>query len=138
MIQIADPFSPETKTAKLYVRNEGEGEGKKKDGKTDYNLVFLLNMTALGNLRVDAKTNREDVVVDIKVGKKPIVDFIASQTPQLESRLKEMGFQAVVTTSVQDVVEMEVDDPLNQLLIDVLLGTYFFLTKQMLYFHSED
>ena len=118
LIQIPDPFSLETKTAKLYIRNEGEGDGRIEGEKTAYNLVFLLNLTALGNLRVDAKTNQNKLVASINVEEKSIADFINTQTQKLESRLGEIGFNAEVTTTVQKKINMEIDKSLNQLLID--------------------
>ena len=118
LIQIPDPFSPETRTAKLYVREDQTGEGAKKGEKTNFHLVFLLNLSGLGNLRIDAKMNRSDVAAKITAEEKAVADYIAGQLPRLESRLKEMGFDAAITAAVEETIAMDAGENLTRMLID--------------------
>ncbi|MFQ5673318.1 MAG: flagellar hook-length control protein FliK [Nitrospinales bacterium] len=118
LIQIPDPFSPATRTVKLYVREDQAGEGAKKGEKTNFHLTFLLNLSSLGNLRIDATTSHENVAAKITTEQKSVADHIANQLPRLESRLKEMGFDAAVTASVRETVEMDAGEDLNRMLIE--------------------
>lgn len=114
LIQIPDPFSPETKTAKLYIRGDAEGEGGARKDKKDVNLVFLLDLTALGNLRVDAKLREKDLSAKISVEDNAVADFIANRVQKLESRLREIGFNASVTCCFKEKVETEVEENLKR------------------------
>lgn len=118
LIQIPDPFSPGTKTARLYIRRDEQGKGKKQGEKKDFNLVFLLNLTHLGNLRVDAKLHDNDVTAKITTQNKAVADFIGANTSKLESRLKEAGFNAAVTSGFKEKMEMEVEEDLERILIN--------------------
>ena len=117
VLQIPDPFMI-GKTVNLYVRHvddEGKGKSNKDDGVL---LVFLLELSALGNLRVDAKMNKESISVRIDVENQDIAQFIDGNLKDFCARLEELGFEVNASCSVVRKIEDNLGNQLNQLLID--------------------
>ena len=56
-------------------------------------LVFFLELSALGNLRVDAKMNKELISIKIDVESQDIANFIDSHLKEFSAGLEEMGFE---------------------------------------------
>ena len=104
---------------KLYFKSEGEGkrsrEGKKKG---DYSLVFLLDFTALGALRMDAKISENKLAVNISAENAESVAFINKRLPLLKTKLEALGFETEATCCELKNDAMEIEDPLTRLLID--------------------
>lgn len=117
LLQIPNPFSHGDPTLKLYVRPQQDGEsGKKGKGKSGFNLVFLLNLTALGNLKVDSHLADTHLTVKIHVENQAVGDFISSRKEELQSQLAELGFQAELTCCIEEKVVLDLDDELPSIL----------------------
>ncbi|SVA62733.1 uncharacterized protein METZ01_LOCUS115587, partial [marine metagenome] len=99
---------------------DDEGKGKSKSNKDDNGvlLVFLLELSALGNLRVDAKMNKESISVRIDVENQDIAQFIDGNLKEFCARLGELGFEVNASCSVVRKIEDNLGNQLNQLLID--------------------
>ena len=118
VLQIPDPFMI-GKTVNLYVRHvDDEGKGKSNKDNDGVLLVFLLELSALGNLRVDAKMNKESISVRIDVENQDIAQFIDSNLKEFCARLGELGFEVNASCSVVRKIEDNLGNQLNQLLID--------------------
>jgi len=92
--------------------------GIKKNKAKVFNLVFLLELSALGNLRIDSRVSETGISVDI-LGQSPeVIEFINQRAPEFEARMEELGFQITVSGLVQKQVEMDVPDILSNLLVD--------------------
>jgi len=118
LLQIPDPFMI-GKTINLYLRRpEDEGKGKGNKNNDDVLLVFLLELSALGNLRVDAKMNKESISVRIDVENQNIAQFIDGNLKEFCARLGELGFEVNASCSVVRKIEDNLGNQLNQLLID--------------------
>ena len=117
LLQIPDPFMM-GKTVNLYLRRpEDEGKGKGNKNNDDVLLVFLLELSALGNLRVDAKMNKESISVRIDVENQNVAQFIDGNLKDFCSCLGDMGFDVNASCSVVRDIDRELDKQLNQLLI---------------------
>lgn len=117
LLQIPNPFSQGDPTLKLYVRPQQEGEhGKKGKQKSGFNLVFLLNLTALGNLKVDSHLSETQLKVKIHVESQAVGDFIFSRKEELQAPLAGLGFQADLTCCVDERVELNLEAELPPIL----------------------
>lgn len=103
---------------KIYVRREGEGESGGPDKKREtFNLVFLLDMTALGPLRVDARVRPQGLSVSIEAENPAVVAFLQAHIPDMETRMQEMGLPANITATLKEKVDRDLPDLLTQWVI---------------------
>lgn len=103
---------------RIYVRHEGEdGQGASSKNKETYNLVFLLDMTALGPLRIDTQVRQEGVSVSIQGENAAVIEFIQARIPEWETRMQEMGFAARIAASLKQHVDREVPDIMSEWVI---------------------
>jgi len=117
VLQIPDPFMI-GKTVNLYVRHvDNEGKGKSNKDNDSVLLVFLLELSALGNLRVDAKMNKESISVRIDVENQHVAEFIDCNLKDFCSCLGNLGLEVKASCSVVRNIDGELDKQLNQLLI---------------------
>jgi hypothetical protein len=117
LLQFAHPASPAAHTAKLYFRVNTREQNAQQDAPQNYTLVFLLDFSALGPVRVDATVRGAYVSTTISTADEAVADFITAQTPDLTARLHDLGFLAEVRCSAQAQVPLDVDDSLTRLLV---------------------
>jgi hypothetical protein len=116
LLQIPDPFII-GKTVNLYLnRPDDGGKGKSNKNNDDMLLVFLLELSALGNLRVDAKMNKESISVRIDVENQHVAEFIDSNLKDFCSCLGDLGLEVKASCSVVRNIDGELDKQLNQFL----------------------
>ncbi len=116
VLQIPDPFII-GKTINLYLRGiDDEGYTNSKDN-NGVLLVFFLDMSALGSLRVDVKMKKESISIKIDVENPDISKFISCNLKDLCSKLESLGFSANVSCRVVSKIEDNLGDKLNQLLV---------------------
>ncbi len=119
VLQIPDPFMPEAKTAKLFIRDGEGGEGGKDGDKKDFHMVFLLNLSAIGDIRIDAKLNGTNLTADFASENKNVVDLIGAGKEDLKKKLDELGFSASINASVKEKTDMEMEDSTDEALKEV-------------------
>jgi len=117
LLQFAHPDSPAAHTAKLYFRVDTREQDAQQEAQQNYTLVFVLDFSALGPVRVDATVRGAYVSTTISTADEAVADFITAQTPDLTARLHDLGFQAEVRCSAQAQVPLDVDDSLTRLLV---------------------
>jgi hypothetical protein len=117
VIQIPDPINF-GKTIKVYIKPAEDSEENSKQKKEGVLLVFFLNMSALGNLRVDAQVFKESVSIKIKVENINVAKFIDSKLVEFSSNLKDLGCTVNATCSTILIIEDDIASELNQLLIN--------------------
>ncbi len=115
LLQLTHPMFAVAQTAQLYVRNNASQQQSQPQGRQDYTLVFLLDFTELGALRVDASVRDSQVQATINVEQPAAADFVASHLSDLTARLHDLGFQAHVDCCTHDKITREVDDTLTRL-----------------------
>ena len=116
-LQIPDPFMI-GKTINLYIR-QTEDESKNKENKENKSvlLVFFLELSALGNLRVDAKMNNQAISLRIDVENSNIAKFIENSLKDFCSSLEDLGFEVNASCCVVANIDKELDSKLNPILI---------------------
>jgi len=118
VLQIPNPFASE-QVVNIFVRQLQDTEkDKKKKGYKGFNLVFILNMSALGQVKIDAKVLDKDLQVQIQVEKPALVKFIESRRQEFSVAMKEIGFSAEMNCCLQENIEIELSDTIRELLIE--------------------
>ena len=116
-LQIPDPFMI-GKTINLYIR-QSEDKSKNKENKENKSvlLVFFLELSALGNLRVDAKINNQAISLRIDVENSNIAKFIENSLKDFCLSLDDLGFKVNASCGVVANIDKELESKLNPLLI---------------------
>ncbi|MEE8302815.1 MAG: hypothetical protein V3S24_10310 [Candidatus Tectomicrobia bacterium] len=117
LLQFVHPAFPESHTAQLFFRANHKSKRANRGETEDYTLVFLLDFTALGNIRIDATVQGPQVWATIRTEDEAVAHFIAAQTSSLTNRLQELGFQTEISCCAQETVSLDVDDSLTRLLM---------------------
>ncbi len=123
LLQLPENLLGEEDRFKIYIfPDQREDAGRESDFHNRiFNLVFLLNLSALGDLRIETKIFKDEISIHITGSNSNAVQFIQAHVPELEDLFQEEGFSISVTSQHQTEVSMEVPDSLGQLLIDTPL-----------------
>jgi Flagellar hook-length control protein FliK len=123
LLQLPENLLGEEDRFKIYIfPDQREDADRESDSHNRiFNLVFLLNLSALGDLRIETKILKDDISIHITGSNSDAIQFIQGHVPELEDLFQEEGFSISVTSRHQSEVSMEVPDSLGQLLIDTPL-----------------
>lgn len=81
---------------------EGEGEGGSRE--SFQRLAMVVNLPALGDIRVDLAHRSKELLLNLTLGSSEGAAFVASQLPKLEGRLRELGFERASLAAVKGEV----------------------------------
>jgi hypothetical protein len=117
VLQIPNPLIPGDKTINLFIREDSEGEqdGKRNDKET-YNMAFFLNLSALGNIKINAKVGPESLGVRMEVEQDDVADFIRSNSTEFEQRMEKKNLNTTVECCTREEVS-SIKDNLIELLV---------------------
>jgi hypothetical protein len=120
LLQLPQHLLGEGERFKIYILpDSGDDSGESTDPHNrPFNLVFLLHLSALGELRIETRVHQNEISIHFIGSNAEAVRFIQEHVPELEAVLQEQGFSLSVTSRHQAEVPMEVPDSLDQLLID--------------------
>jgi len=121
VLQIPNPFSGHDKQIKIFVRNKPQDEeGKNEPGKKkqNYNLVFLLSLSSLGELEIDARVSGELVSIKFGTDNEAVSQFIQSHVAQLHTVLEDMGFSGSTECIVKKEKELVFEDSLEKMMVN--------------------
>ena len=123
LLQLPENLLSEEDRFKIYILpDQREEAGSQTDLENRaFNLVFLLNLSALGDLRIETKVFKEEISIHIMGSNTGAVEFIQEHVPELEKIFQQEGFSITVSSSSSTEFSMEVPDSLGQLLIDTPL-----------------
>ncbi len=123
LLQLPENLLSEEDRFRIYILpDQGEGAGQESDSRNRiFNLVFLLNLSALGDLRIETRILKDEISILITGSNSNAVQFIQEHVPELENSFQEAGFSISVTSRHQAEVPMEIPDSLGQLLVDTPL-----------------
>jgi hypothetical protein len=123
LIQLPENLLSEEDRFKVYVfPDQREDSGPEPDSLNQiFNLVFLLNLSALGDLRIETRIFKDEISIHIAGSNSEAVRFIQAHVPELEDSFQNEGFSISVTSRHQTEVSMEIPDSLGQLLVDTPL-----------------
>ena len=120
LLQLPQHLLGEEERFKIYILPDSGGDsGESTDPHNRaFNIVFLLHLSALGELRIETRMHQNEISIHIIGSNAEAVRFIQEHLPELQASLQEHGFSLSVTSRYQAEVPMEVPDSLDQLLID--------------------
>ena len=108
LLQIPNPYANGDPTIKLYVRPSQDEEGTNKgENRQNFHLVFLLNLTNLGNLRMDSQIAKTQLSLKMTVENQFIAEFIDSHAQEFVARLDDLGFKTDFTCCIQEKIDMK-------------------------------
>ncbi len=99
IFQIPYIIQNEFKTIKFYLKNNKQGKGEEKS-KEEYSLVFILDMSNTGMLRINVNIKNKNVYCNINTEKEKVASFLRQSMPDLVKRLSLIGLKATVECSV--------------------------------------
>jgi len=118
LLQVPSHLLGNEEHIQIYVRRDfEEGAGQDSDPREQYKLVFLLDLSALGSLRIDTQIREEGLSIHINSEDPQVIQFINSRSGALEDSLKEMGFSADILGRVQEKIEMEMPDVIAERMV---------------------
>ncbi|MDH3256713.1 MAG: flagellar hook-length control protein FliK, partial [Nitrospinota bacterium] len=119
LVQLPENLMGDEDRFKIYVfPDQREDTGPDHDFHNRiFNLVFLLNLSALGDLRIETRIFKDEISIHIAGSNSEAVRFIEAHVPELEDSFQKEGFSISVTSRHQTEVSMEVPDSLGQLLV---------------------
>jgi hypothetical protein len=117
VLQIPNPLSPGDKTISLFIREDSEdGQDGKKGDKEVYNMAFFLNLSALGNIKINAKMGPENLAVRMEVEQGDVADFIRKNSTEFEQRMGKKDLNTTVECCTSEEVS-PIKDDLIELLV---------------------
>jgi hypothetical protein len=118
VLQIPNPLSPGEKTINLFIREDSEGGGDgEKDDKETYNMAFFLNLSALGNIKINAKVGPESLAVKMEVEQDDVANFIRNNSVDFEKRMEKKDLNTTVECFMREEVS-----PIKDNLIELLVS----------------
>lgn len=110
-LQIQIPYST-SETVYLYVKdNSKKNKQKGQKKKDDINLVFILNLQVMGNVRIDVRMLDKSLSCHFFAEKKNISEFVASMLPELRRKLENNYSVIHLSCDVKDNKFFEEDKP---------------------------
>jgi hypothetical protein len=117
LLQFMHPALSMSHTAQVYFRVDPEDDSPEAATPRSYTLVFLLDLTSLGHIRVDATVRPAHLSATISTTTAAVAEFITSHTPALSARLQELGFHTDVHCRAQADLPLQVEDTFSRLLM---------------------
>lgn len=123
LLQLPENLLGEEDRFKIYILSDQQGGNSSESDSPDrvFNLVFLLNLSALGDLRIETRMFKDEISIQIDGSDSAAIQFIEAHVSELEKVFEEEGFSISVTSRHLAEVMMEVPDSLGQLLVDTPL-----------------
>jgi hypothetical protein len=112
LIPLPNPLAAGIPTAQLWVQRHPPAPDTPTPELPAYRLVLLLDVSALGPLRVEALWHGSQLTATIQVHEPSVAAFISAQVTGFTDLLSALGVQAELTCRVQPPVQPALDDPL--------------------------
>ena len=108
----------ENEDLKIYVREESS-KNKNGEGKANkaFQLVFFLDMSLLGDIRIDGRVEKQKVSLEIIAQSEAIVQWIESQASLLESTLNQLGFETSLKATMHEKVDRDIPESFSDYLL---------------------
>jgi hypothetical protein len=118
VIQIPNPLSSGNRTIQLFVRDDSSDSSEgDKDSQKKHNVAFFLDLSQLGNIKINAQMSPESLSVSINVENEDVASFIQDRKNNFEELMSEEKIETSVECYVTHKVKPEVDG-----LIDLLVN----------------
>ena len=97
LLQIPNPIDSNDKTINLYVhKDSNENKDGKKSDKDNYNLAFYLELSDLGNIKMNVDMDSSNMKVRMDLERDDIVEFVRNNATNFKNSMKNKGFRATV------------------------------------------
>ena len=118
VLQIPNPICPNEKTINLFIRRDlPENKSGENSDKESYSLAFYLELSSLGNIKINVKVGLNSMEVRMDVDREDIAEFVRNSASEFEERMKING----LNTSVECLKEEQVL-PIKDNLIELLVS----------------
>jgi len=114
---IPNMLEPQGRPIKVFYREEGSDSKSKEIGKEKFTLVFLLELSQLGNVRLDARVQNEKLGLNVAVENKEVLDFVKSGFELFREQLNDLGFDSEINGQINPE---KVHEPVEELPDSVL------------------
>jgi len=97
LLQIPNPINSNDKTINLFVRNDSnENKGGIKSDKDNYNLAFFLELSELGNIKMNVDVCSNSMKVRMDIERDDVVEFVLNNSTDFKNSMKNKGFSTTV------------------------------------------
>ena len=118
VLQIPNPICPNEKTINLFIRKDlPENKSGENSDKESFSLAFYLELSSLGNIKINVKVGLNSMEVRMDVDREDIAEFVSNSASEFEERMKLNG----LNTSVECLKEEQVL-PIKDNLIELLVS----------------
>jgi len=117
-LQIPNPLSSNDKTINLFIREDSGHEKKKpKADKSCYSLAFFLDLSSLGNVKINAKIRSDELTVRMDVEQEDVANYMQKYSGDFVNRMKNKYSKTTVECFVNKKVN-PVKDNLIELFVN--------------------
>ena len=117
-LQIPNPLSSNDKTINLFIREDSGDEKKKANAdKSFYSLAFFLDLSSLGNVKINAKIRSDELTVRMDVEQEDVANYMQKYSGDFVNRMKNKYSKTTVECFVNKKVN-PVKDNLIELFVN--------------------
>ena len=118
VLQIPNPLSSNDKTINLFIREDSGDEKKKPNAdKSCYSLAFFLDLSSLGNVKINAKIGSDELTVRMDVEQEDVANYMQKCSGDFVNRMKNKYSKTTVECFVNKKVN-PVKDNLIELFVN--------------------
>ena len=117
VLQIPNPISPNEKTINLFIRKDSdENKNGENSDKGFYNLAFYLELSSLGNIKMNVKVGADSMIIRMSVDREDVAEFVHNNVPEFEQRMKINDLNTTVECFIEEKI-LPIKDNLIELLV---------------------
>ena len=117
VLQIPNPISPNEKTINLFIRKDSdENKNGENSDKGFYNLAFYLELSSLGNIKMNVKVGADSMIIRMSVDREDVAEFVHNKAPEFEQRMKINDLNTTVDCFIEEKI-LPIKDNLIELLV---------------------
>ena len=118
VLQIPNPICPNEKTINLFIRKDSQENKSGENGdKGFYNLAFYLELSDLGNIKMNAKVGTNSMAVRMDVEREDVAEFVRNNTTEFKEKMENNDLNTTV-----EVFKEEKIHPIKDNLIELLVS----------------
>jgi len=117
LLQIPNPICSNDKTINLFVRKDSnDNKDGNKSYKENYNLAFYLELSELGNIKINVDVGSNSMKVRMDLERDDVVEFVRNNSTNFKKNMKNKGFSTTVECCNVKKVS-PINDNLTELLV---------------------
>jgi len=118
VLQIPNPICPNEKSINLFIRKDShENKSGEDSDKEFYSLAFYLELSSLGNIKMDIKVGANSMEVRMDVDREDVAKFVRNSASEFEQKMKKNGLDTTVECFKEEQVP-----PIKDNLIELLVS----------------